>query len=385
MIDLINPNVRELMPYKAGRPVEEIQRLYNIEKVIKLASNENPYPVPQYVTDAISGELANIHAYPCSDSYYLRERIALYNGVKPENVVVGSGSVELIRMIAKTFLNAGKGDKVLTSDKTFVMYKIAAVEQGGNRALVEVPLGADYRYDLDRMVDAVDKQTKIIFIANPNNPTGTLLSKKELQAFIDKIPGDVIIVLDNAYQEYVTDAGDKTDGADEAAAADYFDGIEMAVGRKNIIVLRTFSKIYALAGLRIGYAIAHEEVISYLGRVKAPFNVTRLAQVAALASLRDDEFKNKSARLNAVNRERLFQQLNRLGLKVVPSKANFILFFPGTDTNDLNERLLKEGVIIRPLHGFGFPDGIRVTVGTQEENDFFMEKLEKVFQEINRG
>jgi len=382
MIDLINPNVLELMPYKAGRPVEEIQRLYNIEKVIKLASNENPYPVPQYVADAISGELANIHAYPCSDSYYLRERIARYNGVKPGNVVVGSGSVELIRMIAKTFLNPGRGDKVLTSDKTFVMYKIAAVEEGGNRAIVEVPLGTDYRYDLDRMVDAVDKQTKIIFIANPNNPTGTLLSKKELQAFIDKIHGDVIIVLDNAYQEYVTDA---VDGADAAAAADYFDGIETAVARKNIVVLRTFSKIYALAGLRVGYAIAHEEVISYLGRVKAPFNVTRLAQVAALASLQDDEFKNKSARLNAVNRERLFQRLSRLGLDVVPSKANFILFFPRTDTNDLNERLLKEGVIIRPLHGFGFPDGIRVTVGTQEENDFFMEKLEKVFKEMNRG
>lgn len=382
MNDLINPNVLELMPYKAGRPVEEIQRLYHIEKVIKLASNENPFPVPRHVADAIAREVANINAYPCSDSYYLRERIAQYNGVKPENVVIGSGSVELIRMIAKTFLKSGKGEKVLTSDKTFVMYKIAAVEEGGKQAIVEIPLAADYRFDLDRMAAmsrAVDKQTKVIFIANPNNPTGTLLTKKELQAFIDKIPENIIIVLDNAYQEYVTAAGD------EAAAADYFDGIETAITRKNIIVLRTFSKIYALAGLRIGYAIAHEEVIGYLGRVKAPFNVTRLAQVAALASLQDDEFKNESARVNAVNRERLFQQLSRLGLKVVPSRANFILFFPGTDTNDLNERLLKEGVIIRPLHGFGFPDGIRVTVGTREENDFFMEKLEKVFKDMNRG
>lgn len=382
MNDLINPNVLELMPYKAGRPVEEIQRIYKIEKVIKLASNENPFPVPQNVTQAIAREVANINAYPCSDSYYLREQVARYNGVKPENVVIGAGSVELIRMIAKTFLNPAKGGKVLTSDKTFVLYKIAAVEEGGKQAIVEVPLGADYRIDLDRMVKAVDKQTKVIFIANPNNPTGTLLSKKELQAFIDKIPSDIIIVLDNAYQEYVTDSVDE---ADKAAAADYFDGIEMAITRKNIIVLRTFSKIYALAGLRVGYAIAHEEVIAYLGRVKAPFNVTRLGQVAALASLQDDEFKNKSARLNAVNRERLFQRLSRLGLKVVPSKANFILFFPGTDTNDLNERLLKEGVIIRPLHGFGFPDGIRVTVGTEEENNFFMEKLEKVFKEMNRG
>lgn len=378
MNDLINPNVLELMSYKAGRPVEEIQRIYKIEKVIKLASNENPFPVPQHVADAIAREVANINAYPCSDSYYLREQIARYNGVKPENIVVGAGSVELIRMIAKTFLNREKGDKIMTADKTFVMYKIAAVEEGGKKAIVEIPLGADYSYDLDRMSQAVDKQTKVIFIANPNNPTGTLLSKKELRAFIDKIPEDIIIALDNAYQEYVTDAGDD-------AAADYFDGIETAITRKNVIVLRTFSKIYALAGLRVGYAIAHEEVIAYLGRVKAPFNVTRLAQVAALASLQDNEFKHKSARVNAVNRERLFQQLTRLGLKVVPSKANFILFFPGTDTNDLNERLLKEGVIIRPLHGFGFPDGIRVTVGTQEENDFFLEKLEKVFKDMNRG
>ncbi|HLP59360.1 MAG TPA: histidinol-phosphate transaminase [Candidatus Deferrimicrobium sp.] len=375
MNDLINPNVLELMPYKAGRPVEEIQRLYNIEKVIKLASNENPFPIPPDVVEAITREIANIHTYPCSDSYYLREQVAQYNNVKPENVVIGAGSVELIRMIVKTFLNARQGEKVLTSDKTFVMYKIAAVEEGGNQAIVEIPLGRDYRYDLDRIARAIYAQTKIIFIANPNNPTGTLLTRKELMDFIDKIPDNIIVVLDNAYQEYVTAAGD-------GSAADYLDGIQLAVSRKNVIVLRTFSKIYALAGLRVGYAIADEEVISYLGRVKAPFNVSRLSQVAALASLKNDEFKNRSARVNAVNRERLFQQLTGLGLKVVPSKANFLLFFPGTDTNDLNERLLKEGVIIRPLHGFGFPDAIRVTVGTEEENDFFMEKLVKVFNEM---
>jgi histidinol-phosphate aminotransferase len=256
------------------------------------------------------------------------------------------------------------------------MYKIAAVEEGGNQAIVEVPLGRDYRYDLDRIAHSVYSQTKIIFIANPNNPTGTLLSKKELVEFIDKIPEHVIIVLDNAYQEYVTGSGDPL------AAADYLDGIELAVARKNLIVLRTFSKIYALAGLRIGYAIASEEIISYLGRVKAPFNMTRLSQAAALASLKSDDFKNRSAQVNAVNRERLFQQLAGLEIKVVPSKANFLLFFPGLDTNDLNERLLKEGVIIRPLHSFGFPDAMRVTIGTEEENDFFMEKLTKVLKEI---
>lgn len=373
MDTLINPNVLELTPYRAGRPAEEIQRLYHIEKIIKLASNENLFPAPPDVTAAITREIANIHVYPFSDSYYLRKRIAQYNNVKPENIIVGSGSVEIIRMIVKTFLNPAKEEKILTSDKTFVMYKIAAVEEGGNHAIVEVPLGNDYRYDLNKMAQAVCKQTKIIFIANPNNPTGTVLSKKDLLNFIDKIPENIIITFDNAYQEYVT-------GVDDNEVADYFDGIQVAIHRKNIIVLRTFSKIYALAGLRVGYAIADEEVISYLGRVMAPFNVTRLGQVAALASLNHDEFKNKSAQVNAMNRERLFKQLTDLGLKVVPSKANFLQFFPGTDTNDLNEGLLKEGVIIRPLHDFGFPDAMRVTIGTEEENDFFIEKLKKVLK-----
>ncbi|MCP5108089.1 MAG: aminotransferase class I/II-fold pyridoxal phosphate-dependent enzyme, partial [bacterium] len=293
------------------------------------------------------------------------------------NIVAGSGSVELIRMIARAFLKPG--EKILTSEKSFVMYKIAAVETGGKDAFVEAPMSADYRYDLQAMYNLVDQKTKIIFIANPNNPTGTLLPKKELVEFIDKVPRDVFIVLDNAYQEYVMDGGCEED------AHQYVTGTDMAVSRKNVIVLRTFSKIYGLAGLRIGYAIANETVISYLGRVKAPFNVTRVAQKAALASLRDDEFKNLSAVTNVKNREKLFRQLTEAGLKVVPSKANFLLFFPETDIPSLNVRLLKEGVIIRPVKGFGVPDGMRVSVGTEKENDFFVEKLTHLLSEMKAG
>lgn len=373
MKELINPNVLELTPYRPGRPVEEIQRVFNLDRVIKLASNENPFPLPSHVVEAINREISRLNMYPCSDCYYLRNRLAEYNGVSDKNIVVGAGSVELIRMIVKTLLNPGKGGKVLTSEKTFVMYKIAAVEEGGKQALVEVPLGDDYRYDLERMYRMVDRETRIIFIANPNNPTGTLLSKKELIDFIDKIPRDIMVVLDNAYQEYVTDAGGE---------ADYLDAIEMAVSRKNVVVLRTFSKIYALAGLRIGYAVSNEAVISYLARVKAPFNVTRVAQAAALASLQDDEFKINSAALNAKNREELFRRLTQMGLKVVPSKANFLLFFPPVDTAVLNRQLLKEGIIIRPLQAFGIPDGIRVTIGSEEDNEFFVEKLKKVLSYI---
>ena len=346
----------------------EIKRKLNLDKVIKLASNENPSQVPAHVSEAINREVSNINAYPENDSFYLKNELAQYNSIDAGNIIVGSGSVEIIRMIIRAFLNPG--EKVLTSGKTFIMYKIATIETAGKSAFVEAPMDDNYRYDLDEMYRLVEKKTKIIFIANPNNPTGTLLPKRKLMDFIDKIPEDKIIVLDNAYHEYV------------ANKEDYVDGIKIAANRKNIIVLRTFSKIYSLAGLRIGYAISNEAVILYLARVKAPFNVTRIAQAAALASLRDDEFKNKAAALNVKNREKLFQQLRRMGLKVVPPEANFILFFPGTDITELNNRLLKQGVIIRPLQAFGIPDGMRVTVGLGEDNDFFVEKLKKILDEI---
>lgn len=378
--EIINPNVLELRPYTPGKPEEEIRRTYNLEKVVKLASNENPYPVPAHVSEAIAAEIANLGRYPDSDCFYLRNKISEYNGIGVDNVVVGSGSVEVIRMIVKAFVDPQKGEKVLTSEKSFVFYKIAALEHGGKGAYVEAPMSEDYRYDLDALYRLVDGKTKVIFIANPNNPTGTMLGKKEIMEFVDKVPRDVMIVFDNAYQEYVTGSGNEED------AADYVDGIDMAVNRKNIIVLRTFSKIYAMAGLRIGYAVSNESIISYLGRVKAPFNVTRPAQAAAMASLRDDEFKNYSARVNVKNREFLFNRLTEMGLKVVPSKTNFLLFFPGAGVSvpDLNENLMSQGVIIRPMAGFGVPEGMRVTVGTEEENTFFIETLKKVLDRVRK-
>ncbi|MGE5342607.1 MAG: histidinol-phosphate transaminase [Candidatus Omnitrophota bacterium] len=368
MNDLINPNVSDLVPYKPGKPVEELQREFNLEKVVKLASNENPSGIPNHVTQAIHDELSNVNFYPESDSYYLKKRLAEYHRVDIENVIVGAGSVELIRMIVKAFLKPGQ--TVLTSEKTFSFYKIATLEERGKSAYIEAPMGDDYTFDLDAIYRRVDEKTKVIFITNPNNPTGTLLPKEKVLQFIDKIPDDKIIVLDNAYQEYVSDR------------ATYPDGIDEALNRKNIIVLRTFSKIYALSGLRVGYAISNESVISYLNRVKAPFNVTRLSQVAALASLENDDFKNRSASLNLINRAKLFRQLSELGLRTIPSETNFIMFITTLNIPELNRRLLKEGVIIRPLEGFGVPEGMRVTVGFEDENDFFIEKLTKVMKEM---
>jgi histidinol-phosphate aminotransferase len=370
MEQLINPNVLSLVPYKPGKPVEELQREYNLKRVVKLASNENPLGIPAHVADAITKEIPNLNFYPENDCHYLRHRVAEYNGVQFENAIIGAGSVELIRIIVSTFLQPGQ--QVLTSEKTFLMYKIAAVEIGGKAAFVEAPMGDDYTYDLDAIYRLINDKTKIIFIANPNNPTGTMLTKQKVMEFINKVPEDIIIVLDNAYQEYV-------DNIEE-----YPDAIDEAVNRKNVIVLRTFSKIYSLSGLRVGYGISTLQILSYLNRVKPPFNVTRLSQAAAMASLENDDFKIQSSQLNLKNKEKLHRQLKEMGLKVIPSKANFLLFLPGPgiDTIELNQRLLKEGVIIRPLQPFGVPNGIRVSIGLEQDNDFFIEKLKKVLAEM---
>ena len=364
MKQLVNPNLHDLSPYKPGKPIEEIQRTFNLDKVVKLASNENPFPIPQHVSDAIRDELGSLHFYPDSDSYYLKEKIAAYLGVKSENLILGPGSSEVIKMIVRAFLKPG--EKVLTSDKTFLMYKIASIETCGKESFQQVDVTDGYGYDLDGFRRQMDEKTRIIFIANPNNPTGTMLPKDELLKFIEEVPEDKLVVLDNAYQEYVMDE------------EKYLDGIDLALNRKNVIVLRTFSKIYALAGLRVGYAVASEDVIFYLGKVKSPFNISRVAQRAAIASLESDDFKKKSAELNARNRDTLFAKLQDMGLSPVPSQANFILFFPGTDISKLNDSLLREGVIIRPLQPFGFDNAMRVTVGIEEDNEYFLNKLGKV-------
>ncbi len=363
MEKLVNPNILELMPYKAGKPVEELQRKYSLKKIVKLASNENPFQIPDNVKNAIMGDIDKISTYPDSDSYYLRLELSRKYGVNLENIMVGAGSVEIIKMIAKVFLRPG--EKVLTSEKTFIMYKIASVETQGAESFIEVPMDSGYKFSLKNIKGRIDNSVKIIFITNPNNPTGTMLPKDEIKSFIDDIPENIIVVLDNAYEEYVSDKDN------------YLSGMEYINQKKNVIILRTFSKIYGLAGLRIGYAFGNSETIALLSRVKAPFNVTRIAQNAALESIIDESFKNKSFELNIKNREKLFNDLVDMGIKTVPSETNFLMFFPETDIVELNEKLLKEGVIIRPLRAFGVPDAMRVTIGFEEDNNFFIEKLRK--------
>ena len=369
MKNLINPNIIGLNPYIPGIPLEEIKEKYNLKKVVKLASNENPFTLPRNVSEIIQKEILSLNRYPDSDSHTLLKKIAGYHGLDKENVIVGSGSVEIIKMIIRTFLKPGQ--RILSSQNTFVMFKISTVEQAGDQAYVEAEMDEGYRYDLDNMLKRVDETTKIIFIANPNNPTGTMLPRQKVLDFIEKIPPETFVILDNAYEEYVSNP------------QDHLSGIDLAVNRKNIIVLRTFSKIYALAGLRIGYGISNEKTIYYLNQIRPPFNVTRMAQKAAQASLENDDFKLQSIRLNQKNKTRLFNQLTDMGFRVIPSQTNFLLFFPGKNVNELHQRLLKEGVIIRPLQAFGIPDGIRLTIGFEEDNDFFIEKLKKVLPEMD--
>ena len=370
MESLVNPHVLEITPYKPGKPVEDIQREFNLGKVVKLASNENLLPIPENVRMAIADELSQVHYYPDSDNFYLRRRIAEYNGVQMENVIVGAGSVEIIHMLIRTFLKPG--EKVLTSEKTFSLYQITTTEIAGKAAFVEAPMDRELCFDLEAIAGMIDARTKIIFITNPNNPTGTFVHAEAVRAFINRVPEDRIVVLDNAYQEYVDDPKDYVSGLDE-------------IGRKkNVIVLRTFSKVYGLAGLRIGYAMAKPEIIAILNRVKPPFNVTRVGQRAALASLENDSYKERSVRLNRTNKAKLSARLQELGLRVLPSQANFLLFFPEADIAELNLRLLKQGVIIRPTGGFGIPEAMRVTVGQEEENDFFVAALRRSLQGIKK-
>jgi len=368
MESLVNPHVLQITPYKPGKPVEDIQREFHLARVVKLASNENMLPIPEHVRQAIIDEISQVHCYPDSDNYYLRRRIAEYNGIDMDNVIVGAGSVEIIQLLIRTFLKPG--EKVLTSEKTFSLYKIATTEIAGTAAFIEAPMDQELRFDLEAIAARAGANAKIIFITNPNNPTGTFLHGAAVRSFIDRVPADRLIVLDNAYQEYIDDPDDYVTGLDEIRR------------RKNVVVLRTFSKVYGLAGLRVGYALAHPEVIAILNRVKPPFNVTRIGQRAALAALENDDYKNLSVRMNRANKARLFAQLQDLRLRVIPSQANFLLFFPGVDVAGLNQRLLRQGVIIRPMAGFGIPDAMRVTVGLEEENDFFIAKLSQALKEM---
>jgi histidinol-phosphate aminotransferase len=355
---IVKPHIRELAPYEPGKPPEELQRELGIEGAIKLASNESPLgPSPRAVA-AVREAVAGVHRYPDGACFALRRRLAERFGVGEKQLVFGCGADEILELVAKAFL--GSGDEAVFAWPSFAMYPI--VVKGMGATPVQVPLDADLAHDLDAMRAAITPRTKVVFVCNPNNPTGTSVGADAFDAFIGALPEELVLVVDEAYFEY-------------ARRSDFPDSIAWVSRRPGTLVMRTFSKIYGLAGLRVGYGVADPELADYLNRARHPFNVNRLAEAAALAALDDDEHAERSRRVNAEGAEYLTRELRALGVEVWPTDANFLLMRVGEGFFD---KLQREGVIVRPLGGFGMPDCLRVSIGLPEENERLVKTLARL-------
>ncbi|MDP2921250.1 MAG: histidinol-phosphate transaminase [Candidatus Omnitrophota bacterium] len=351
--------ILNVKPYQPGKPIEEVKRELGLRDVIKMASNENPLGPSPKAMDAIRKYLQNINRYPEGGCFYLRQAVARRLKVKPEQLIFGNGSDELIGLLLRAFVN--EGDEVMVANPTFLMYEIASACHGAKIKIVPMRY---FKYDLKAMKDAVTKNTKAVFIANPDNPNGTYAAKYELENFLKGLPEETIVFLDEAYSEFVEE-GDYPDGLD------YID-------KNNIIVARTFSKAYGLAGLRVGYGVANPEIIKYMEAAREPFNVNSLAQAGALGALKDKDFLSKSKRVVREGKKYLYSELKALGIRYVPSVTNFILIELGPKSGEASERLLKKGVIVRSMKGWGMGNFIRVTVGKKEENKRFIRELKKI-------
>jgi histidinol-phosphate aminotransferase len=359
--NLVKPNILNVKNYVPGKPIEEVKRELGLKDVIKLASNENCFGPSPMAVAAIRGALGSINRYPESSSFYLRKALAGFLGVRGENLVFGNGSDEVICMAIKTFVS--EGDEVIIAKPTFLIYEIASQVQGASIKLV--PMAEGFKYDLRSMKKAVTAKTKIVFIANPDNPAGTYVTKKELDEFLRGLPERVIVFLDEVYFEFANHS-----------FKDYPNGLDY-LNRPGIIVARSFSKAYGLAGLRIGYGIASPEIIGYMERVREPFNINILAQAGALAALDDKVFLRKTLLHVEAEREFLYSAFRKMGLEYVRSATNFIIVNIGRDCKPVFSDLLKEGVIVRDMKSWGLDTFVRVTIGTKAENRRFIAALKK--------
>lgn len=358
-VEQVPEYIRRLVPYAPGKPIEEVEREYGITHSIKLASNENPLGPSPKALEAIRQKLAQLHLYPDGDCFYLKAGLAKKLNVAPEQLIFGNGSNEVIELAARTFMRPG--DEAVMARQAFVVYQLIIQAAGGVGKAV--PL-RNFTHDLAAIAEAVTPRTRIVFLANPNNPTGTIFHRAEWERFLQRIPPDVLLIVDEAYFEYVDDP-------------DYPDSLAYQGKGRPLLTLRTFSKLYGLAGLRIGYGIAAREIIDLMQRVRQPFNVNAPAQWGALAALEDSDHVRRSLKTNREGMEYLRRELAGLGLEQVPSQANFILVRVGNG-NEVFQRLLNQGVIVRPVGVYEFPEHVRVTVGTMEENRRFIEALKKV-------
>lgn len=346
------------MPYEGGKPIEELARELGVLDAVKLASNENPLGPSPKAMEAARREIGNLHRYPDGAAYALREKLAAACGVGMDEILHGNGSNELLDLVVATF--AGPQHHIVFADPAFVVYRIAAMAHGV--PFTAVPL-RDLTHDLEAMAAAVRPNTRVLFVANPNNPTGTHVGRKAVERLLRDVPPEVIVVMDEAYLEY-------------ADAPDYPNSLELRGLRERLVVCRTFSKIYGLAALRVGYAIAPRQLIDYMNRVRAPFNVGTIGQVAAAAALDDHEHVQKSREQNRVERERLTRDLAALGASVAPSQANFVLVDVKRPARPVYDGLLRKGVIVRPFGNL--PTSLRITVGTRPENDRLLSALKEV-------
>lgn len=359
------PCVQKLSPYVPGKPVDELAREIGINpaNIVKLASNENPLGPSQKVTAAISQALPELTRYPDGSGFALKEKLAERYAVDPAQVTLGNGSNDILELVARAWLAPGRN--AIFSAHAFAVYPIATLASGAECR--EVP-AKDYAHDLDAMAAAIDANTSVVFIANPNNPTGTWFNQAALNAFLTKVPSDVLVVLDEAYIEY-------------AADSDLPDGMNYLSRYPNLLVSRTFSKAYGLAALRVGYAISSKVIADVLNRVRQPFNVNSLALVAACAALEDESYLERSRAVNTQGMQQLEDGFKQLGLSWLPSRGNFIAVDFKRDAAAINQALLEQGVIVRPVAGYGMPTFLRVSIGTQAENQRFLDVLTQVLKQ----
>ena len=354
------PSIDTIQPYQGGKPIEEVQRELGITDIIKLASNENPLGPSPLAVQAIAESATQVHLYPDGNAYYLKRDLAQHLGISPESLILGNGSNDVLQLVAEAYL--APDDEVIYAAGAFVVYSL--VTKLCSATAVVVPMVNDTHH-LSAMAAAITDKTKVIFIANPNNPTGTMVTAEETAAFMEQVPDDVLVVFDEAYYEYV-------------ARSDYPQTLPYVLEGRNFIITRTFSKIYGLAGLRIGYGIAPPPLVKTLNRVRQPFNCSLVGQAAARAALKDTDHVTKSQKSNTAGKAFLYKAFDDMELRYIQTEGNFIMLHVPQPGADITDALLKQGVIVRPMADYRYPNSVRVTIGTQQENERLITALRVV-------
>lgn len=364
LFSLATKGVQALSPYQPGKPIDELKREYGVSEVIKLASNENPLGPSDKVISALRVELAELSRYPDGNAFTLKKALANKHSVEIEQITIGNGSNDILEILTRAFVTPEH--EIIFSQHAFAVYPIVTQAVGAKAVVVPAK---NWGHDLDAMQQAITDKTRVIFIANPNNPTGTWLGKKELFSFLQKTPENVLVVLDEAYFDFASD---------DLSAKDYPNGIEWIKQFPNLIVTRTFSKAYGLAGLRVGYSVSDVQVADALNRVRQPFNVNSLALKAAEVALDDVDYLEAGLKLNTQGMRQLISAFDKIALSYIPSVGNFICVNVGADAMKVYDDLLYEGVIVRPVANYEMPEYLRITIGTEKENDRFITALKKV-------